>query len=47
MDITWAPIINWLVEHGSRIAIILVLAIVSWLFLSRLLPRILRRTVTH
>jgi len=47
MYITWDPIITWLVEHGSRIVIILVLAILSWFVLNRLLPRILRRVVTH
>jgi len=47
MYITWDPIVNWLIEHGSRIAVILVLAILSWFVLNRLLPRILRRVVTH
>ena len=47
MYITWDPIINWLAEHGSRIAIIFVLAIISWFALNSLLPRILRRVVTH
>ena len=47
MDIIWDPIVIWLVEHGSRSALILALSIIAWFMLKRLLPPILRRTVTH
>ena len=47
MNIIWDPIISWLVEHGSRIALILALWIIAWFMLKRLLQPIIRRTVTH
>lgn len=45
MDINWDPIIDWLVEHGSRIGVILLLGIVSWFALRRFLPPMVRRAV--
>jgi small-conductance mechanosensitive channel len=47
MNITWDLIISWLVEHGSRIALILALSIIAWFALKRLLPPIIRRTVVR
>ena len=47
MNINWDPIISWLTEHGTRIAIILALSIIAWFVLKKLLPPLLRRVVTH
>ena len=47
MDINWDPIVDWLVPHGSRIAVILALGILSWVMLRKFLPPIVRRTVVQ
>lgn len=47
MDITWESIMNWLVEHGSRIVLILALSIIAWIMLKKLMPSIIRRAVVH
>ena len=47
MDISWIPFINWLIEHGTRIVLILAIAGVSWFSLKRLLPPIVRQLVVH
>ena len=47
MEITWDLILNWLVDHGIRIAIILALALISWFILNRVLPPVVRRVVNH
>ena len=45
MEISWDIVVEWLAGHGSRIAIILVLSVLSWFLLRRLLPPIVRRAV--
>lgn len=47
MNIIWDPIITWLVEHGIRIILILVISIIAWFVLKKLLPPIIRRSVVH
>jgi small conductance mechanosensitive channel len=47
MNIMWDQIVSWLIEHGSRIVIILVLSIVAWFAVKKLLPPIIRRGVVH
>ncbi len=47
MVISWVTVVNWLVEHGSRIVLILAIAIISWFMLKRALPPIVRRAVIH
>lgn len=46
MDISWDPIEDWLVIHGSRIAVILVLGIISWFGLSKFIPPVVRHNVS-
>ena len=47
MNIVWDPIISWLLEHGIRIALILVIALFLWFTLKKVLPPIIRRSVVH
>jgi small-conductance mechanosensitive channel len=41
----WTPITNWLLEHGTRILIILAVAAVLWFLLRRFLPPLVKRTM--
>ena len=41
----WTPITDWLLQHGTRILIILVLGAVLWFALKKLLPSLIRRTL--
>jgi len=41
----WTPITDWLLQHGTRILIILVLGAVLWFVLKKLLPSLVRRTL--
>jgi hypothetical protein len=43
----WATVVNWLVNHGSRILIIVIVGAVLWVVLNKFLPPIVRRTVTR
>ena len=45
MEVNWVTVVNWLLEHGTRILIILVVGLGLWLALKRLLPPMLRRTL--
>ncbi len=47
LELSWANVISWLLEHGTRILIILVLGIVLWLVLKKSLPPLLRRTMAR
>ena len=47
MNINWDPIVTGLVEHGSRIVLILAISIISWFMLKRVLPPIVRRAVIY
>lgn len=41
----WQPVIDWLLEYGTKILIILVIGVIFWVLLNRLLPPIIRRAV--
>ncbi len=43
----WSPVTDWLLQHGTRILIILVVGMVLWAFLRKLLPPALRRTLAQ
>ena len=43
----WTPVTDWLLQHGTRILIILVAGLVLWLVLRKSLPRLIRRTLTR
>ena len=47
MEVTWDSTVIWLVEHGIRIAVILVLALISWFILSKAVKPVLGRVVKH
>jgi len=44
-DWNWDTVVNWLVEHGTRILIILVVGFVLWFVLKKALPPMLRRII--
>ena len=46
-DLSWAAVINWLVTHGVRIAVVLAVGALLWLGLSKLLPPIVGRAVAR
>ncbi|MFC1947440.1 mechanosensitive ion channel family protein [Chloroflexota bacterium] len=43
--ITWNSVTEWLVQHGIRILIILIIGFVFWFLIRRLLPPLINRTV--
>jgi len=43
----WTPVTDWLLDHGTRILIILLAGFVLWLIVRRSLPRLMRRTLTR
>ncbi len=43
--ITWNSITEWLVQHGIKILIILVIGIILWFLIQRLIPPLINRTV--
>jgi small conductance mechanosensitive channel len=43
--ITWDSVIAWLVQHGIKILIILVIGIILWFLIRRLIPPLVNRTV--
>jgi len=43
----WTPVTDWLLQHGTRILIILLLGVGVWFTLRKLLPPLVRRTVTR
>jgi len=45
--IDWTVVTDWLLEHGTRILIILVVGLGLWFTLKKLLPTLLRRTMTR
>jgi moderate conductance mechanosensitive channel len=44
-QLSWATVVNWLVVHGIRIVIILIIGAVLWFGLRKLLPPLLGRTM--
>ncbi len=43
--VTWDSVIEWLVQHGIKILIILILGIILWFLIKRLVPILVNRTV--
>jgi len=43
----WTPVTDWLLQHGTRILIILLLGVGVWFTLRKLLPPLVRRTVAR
>lgn len=47
MDLSWVTVVNWLLEHGTRILIVLVLWVGVWFALKKSLPPLIRRTMSR
>ena len=45
--VDWTPVIGWLLEHGTRILIILVVGAVLWFAWRKSLPSLVRRTLVR
>ncbi len=45
LELSWANLVSWLIDHGVTILIIVVLGAVLWLVLNRILPPVVRRNV--
>lgn len=45
MDFSWDSVSDWLVEHGTRIAVILILGMILWLLLKKSLPSLVKKLV--
>jgi small conductance mechanosensitive channel len=43
----WTPVIDWLLEHGIRILIVLVLGVVAWFILKKTLPPMINHTLVR
>lgn len=43
--IDWTPITDWLLQHGTRILVIVLIGIGLWFALKKLLPALLRRSI--
>ncbi len=43
----WTPVTDWLLQHGTRILIVLLMGVVLWLFLKKFLPPLVRRTIAR
>jgi small-conductance mechanosensitive channel len=46
-ELNWATVVTWLIDHGIRILIIVVVGAVLWFALNKFLPRIVRRGVAR
>jgi small conductance mechanosensitive channel len=44
-ELTWATVVNWLVEHGIPILITVVVGAILWFALNKFLPPVVRRAV--
>lgn len=42
----WTPILNWLLEHGSRILLIIAISVAVYYLLRHFVPIVVKRTVT-
>ena len=47
MELSWATVVNWLVEHGTRILIILAVGAGLWFALKKFFPPVLQRTMAR
>jgi small-conductance mechanosensitive channel len=46
-ELSWATVVTWLIDHGIRILVILVVGAVLWFALNKFLPPIVRRGVAR
>jgi small-conductance mechanosensitive channel len=46
-ELGWATVVTWLIDHGIRILIIVVVGAVLWFALNKFLPPIVRRAVAR
>jgi len=46
-ELNWATVVNWLIDHGITILIIVVVGAVLWFALNKLLPPVVRRAVAR
>jgi small conductance mechanosensitive channel len=46
-ELSWATVVIWLIDHGIRILIIVVVGAVLWFALNKFLPPIVRRSVAR
>ena len=46
-EFSWATVVTWLIDHGIRILIIVVVGAVLWFALNKFLPPIVRRSVAR
>ncbi len=46
-ELSWATVVTWLIDHGIRILIIVVVGAVLWFALDKFLPPIVRRAVAR
>jgi small conductance mechanosensitive channel len=46
-ELSWATVVTWLIDHGIRILIIVVVGAVLWFALNKFLPPIVRRSVAR
>ncbi|MFW6118089.1 MAG: mechanosensitive ion channel family protein [Chloroflexota bacterium] len=46
-ELNWATVVTWLIDHGIRILIILIVGAVLWFALNKFLPPIMRRGVAR
>jgi small-conductance mechanosensitive channel len=46
-ELSWPTVANWLVDHGIRILIIVIVGVVLWFALNKFLPPIVRRGVSR
>ncbi|MFC1919639.1 mechanosensitive ion channel family protein [Chloroflexota bacterium] len=44
-ELTWATVVNWLVEHGIRILIILLIGVAFWIAIQKLLPLLMSKAI--
>ena len=47
MELSWVSVVNWLLEHGTRILIILLVGVGLWFALKKFLPPPVRRTIAR
>ena len=46
-ELSWATVVTWLIDHGIRILIIIVVGAVLWFVLNKFLPPVVRRGVAR
>jgi len=46
-ELSWATVVTWLIDHGIRILVIVVVGAVLWFALNKFLPPIVRRGVAR